>query len=266
MRAAVDEMGLRLLGVGVVLEVAAATRQDERAQERQLRRVGAEERGHRRAQESLRGRRRDVQRRSEPSAERARIERLCARRVPRRVERQPLRHALEPLEGDAERSEREQIQLRNHAVVALRPPVELQDRVALVILGIGLETDFLAEREHPVLPQPEPGSPDRDHEPVGQGLVPDPTAYPVTRLEDDHAAPGLHQAPRGRQTGKAGTDDAYVGLARFHGRSPLPRFECDVHSCNDRGWWPPRSGQRSQRAVRRRRTATALPFLSPRGR
>src|SRR5438552_9455472 len=57
MRAAVDEMGLRLLGVGVVLEVAAATRQDERAQERQLRRVGAEERGHRRAQESLRGRR-----------------------------------------------------------------------------------------------------------------------------------------------------------------------------------------------------------------
>src|SRR5262249_1855349 len=126
----------------------------------------------------------------------------------------------------------------------------------LVVLRIGLEADLLAEREHPILPQPEPGPPDRDHEPVGQHLVPDPAAHPVTRFEDDHAAPGLHQAPCGCQAGEPGTDDADVGLARLHGGPPLPRFACDVHSRPLGHGAPPQYGYHgSMRRVRTRATA-----------
>jgi len=134
-------------------------------------------------------------------------------RLPRRVERQRSRHPSQALEREAETDDRERVDPRDHARVAVVGSVEADDVVAALVLRVGLAAELPAQREHPVLADPKPGAADRQDGAVIQRSVPRTAADPVARLEDDDLTSGIRQALRGGQSGKTGADDTNLGLA-----------------------------------------------------
>ena len=102
--------------------------------------------------------------------------------------------------------------------------VEAQQVVADAVLLVGGEPDRLAQLEHPVLPDAEPGAAHRDGQAVGHLAPPGPAADAVTGLEHDDLGATLDQPPSGRQPGEAGADDAHVCLLPIHARPSSTRM------------------------------------------
>ncbi len=218
---AVHEVGFRPPGVRVVAEPTAATRQDEGAQQRDFRRVGAEQQIHRRFEEGAGGARGHVEGTGEPLPERLGIPRPCAPGPPGGVRGKPSRHQVQAQESQPESGERGRAGLGDAAPVAVVDPVETHDVVAVVVLRVHLQPVFPAELEHPLLALSQPRPARRDHGAAGQLPVPDPAAHAVPGLEHHDLTPRSGQLPRGGKPRESGAHDTHVRCHLLH--DPPPR-------------------------------------------
>jgi hypothetical protein len=95
---------------------------------------------------------------------------------------------------------------------------------ALVIGGIGADTQLLGERVEAVVAGSDPGAAEVHLRPVVQVLGPDATTDPIARLEHGHGASGLRQHAGRRKPGKAGPDYTELGLQMLHHPAHSFRF------------------------------------------
>ncbi len=209
---AVHEMGFGSAGVGVVVEAAAAPGQGEGAQQRDLRRVGAEQQIHGRPEQGAGGRRGHVQRAGKPLPERTSVPRPGTPGAPRGIRREAPRHQIQPHKRQTEGDERPRARGGDATAVTVVDSVQAQDVSAPLVLGIHLKSQLLAELEHAVLSLAQPGAACRYHRAVGQRPVPHPPAHPVPGLEYHHLETALHESSRGCEPGETRAHHAYVCL------------------------------------------------------
>jgi hypothetical protein len=91
--------------------------------------------------------------------------------------------------------------------------------IAAAELIVGADTDLLAQPEHPILANAEPGATDGHLQPVRHRAIPGASADATTRFEHDDPGTCLDELPRRRQPGEAGADDTHVRLTAIHVRS-----------------------------------------------
>ena len=193
------------------LNAARRSRQEEPVEERDLGEVGGEARPHRRRDQVAGEPGRHV-RRAEPGLHRLRVPVGRLRRVPRRLDGHLLGHGVHARNRLPRTEQRHRAHPGDVAPVAADPAAGGQHVVALDVRLEGGDAHLLGQRVHAVVVRADEAAAHVDGHAVPAGLRPHPSADAVPRLEDDHRAAGLAQAPRRRQPGQPRPDDADVGL------------------------------------------------------
>jgi hypothetical protein len=202
------------LGRGEDLEALPGTDVEQDVKERDVARLGGPDALDQDLDQHAGRARVDVA--AHPGPERLRVEPLRPARLPRRVERDSLGHALElrlRLEqvGDHVRGE-----LGPVAGVAVDGPGQLEDVLALDVGRVRVDPNRARQRGQPVLGRADPLAADLDDLAVAEFVVERPAAGAVARLEDHHRRARGGQLACRRQPGEPRADDYDVGLERIH--------------------------------------------------